>query len=45
VPVARHGTIWLSCRAHPEPVGILRRLLTLDLGHLARPVVELDTAA
>jgi hypothetical protein len=38
VPVDRNGTMWLSCRTHTQPVSRLRRLLTLDFGHLARPV-------
>jgi hypothetical protein len=45
VPVERDGVIWLSCRSHTQPSSTLRRLLTLDFGHLARPVAELDPAA
>jgi hypothetical protein len=41
VPVERDGVIWLSCRSHAQASSPIRRLLTLDFGHLARPLVDL----
>ena len=43
--VERDGVIWLTCRSHPEPARLLRRLVTLDFGHLARPILELEAGA
>ena len=45
VPVERQGLIWLSCRSHAQPSSPLRRLLTLDFGHIARPILELEPRA
>jgi hypothetical protein len=41
VPVERLGVIWLTCRSLDHSGGRLRRLLTLDFGHVARPIVDL----
>ena len=38
--IARHGGIWLECRSLDEPTSHLRRLLTLDFGHLRRPILQ-----
>jgi hypothetical protein len=45
VPVERDGVIWLSCRTHTQPSSLLRRVLTLDFGHVARRIAEPDPAA
>ena len=44
VPVARGGRVWLSCGAHDrqrQPGRRVRRWLTLDFGHTARPILDL----
>ena len=40
VPIARQGRIWLRCRSIDESKGLVRRLLTLDVGHTDRAILD-----
>jgi hypothetical protein len=42
VVVDRHGAIWLRCSSLDRPKGLVRRLLTLDVGHTDRPILDLS---
>lgn len=42
VPVHRGGVIWLGCSSLALPKGLVRRLLTLDVGHTHRPILDLS---
>ena len=42
VAVDRDGVIWLGCSSRNRPSRLVRRLLTLDSGHIQRPILDLS---
>jgi hypothetical protein len=42
VPVERRGVIRLECSSLDRPRGVLRRLLTLEVGHTDQPILDLS---
>jgi hypothetical protein len=45
VPLDRGDVIWLGCSSLQRPKRLVRRLLALDFGHTARPIVDVSQLA